>query len=64
MQWATGMQFYNVIANQKVTVQHIYAKYCKCTSFQVTTDLLNSENLKIASAQLWNKLQVFNFSML
>ena len=31
---------------------------------QVTTDLLNSMNLKIAIAKLWNKLQVCNFTML
>ena len=39
-------------------------KYSKCNSFQVTTHLLNSENLKIATVQLCNELQVCNFSML
>ena len=52
MQCATGLQFYHVIADPKVTEYHIYAKYCKCNSFQVTTNLLNSENLKKAIAQL------------
>ena len=33
------------------------------SSFQVTTDLLNSENLKIVIAQLCNELQVCNFIM-
>ena len=28
-----------------------------CNSFQVTTDLLKSENLKVAIAQLCNELQ-------
>ena len=31
-------------------------KYSKCNSFQVTTDLLNSENLKIAIAHLCHEL--------
>ena len=39
-------------------------KYCKCNRFQVTTDLLNSENLKVAIAQLCNELQVSKFIML
>ena len=33
-------------------------KYCKCNSFQVTTDLLNSDNLKVAITQLCNELHV------
>ena len=32
--------------------------------FQATTHLLNSDNLKVAIAQLCNEPQVFNFSML
>ena len=39
-------------------------KYCKCNSLRVTTDLLNSEKLKIAIAQLCNELQVCNSTML
>ena len=38
--------------------------YCKCNSFQVTTNLLNSENFKIAFAHLYNELEVYNFIML
>ena len=53
-----------VIADPKVDEQHMKTKYSKCNSFQVTTDLLNSENLKIAIAQLCNELQVCNFTML
>ena len=52
MQWATGLQFYYVIADSKVGEQNIWRKYPTCNSFQVTTDLLNSENLKVAIAQL------------
>ena len=52
MQCATGLQLYYVKADPKVGEQHIYRKYSKCNGFQVTTDLLNSENLKIAIAQL------------
>ena len=47
MQRATGLEFYYVIA------QH--AKYYTYNSFQVTSitiDLLNSENFKVAFAQL------------
>ena len=33
-------------------------------SFQVTTDLLNSEKLSAAIAQLYNELQVCNFTQL
>ena len=31
-------------------------KFCKCKSFQVISNLLNSENLKVAIAQLCNEL--------
>ena len=33
-------------------------KYCKNDSFQVTTDLLNSDNLKVAITQLCSELHV------
>ena len=39
-------------------------KYSKCNSFQVTNDLLNSENLKVAIAQVGIEVQVCNFTML
>ena len=39
-------------------------KYSKDNSFQVINDLLNSENIKVAIAQLCNELQVCNFTML
>ena len=38
-------------------------KYCKCNSFSVTTDLLNSENLKGAFAQLFQEFKGCNFTM-
>ena len=47
-----------IIAYPKVGEQHIYRKYSKCNSFQVTTDLLNSENLRIAITQLCHELQL------
>ena len=53
-----------VIADPKVGKQHIYRKYFKCNSFQVTSDLLNSENLRIAITQLCHELHVSNFTML
>ena len=58
MQCATGLKFDYVIADPKIGEQHIYTKFSKCNSFQVTTDLLNSENLKIAITQLRNELHV------
>ena len=51
------MQIPYVIADGKVGEQHIYKKYFKCNSFQVTTDLLNSENQRIAIVQLRHELQ-------
>ena len=64
MPWATGLQFYCVIADPKVGEEHIYTKYYKCKSFQVTIDLLNKENLNVATAQLCNELQLYNFTKL
>ena len=64
MQWATGLQFYYVINDPEVAEQHISRKCSKCNSFQVTTDLLNSENLKVAIAQLCYELWVCNFTTL
>ena len=63
MPWATGLQFHYVIADPKVGESYIYTKYSKWNSFQVTTDLLNSETLKVAIALLCNGLQVCNFTM-
>ena len=56
---ATGLQLYYVITDPKVS-----RKFSQCNSFQVISDLLNSENLKIAIAQLCNEFQVCNFTML
>ena len=64
MPWATGLKFYYVIADPKVGEQHIYTKFSKCNNFPITTDLLNSENLKVVITQLCNELQVWNFTML
>ena len=49
---------------QKSLINTFKKKYSKCKCFQFTTDLLNSENLKIAIAQLCNALQVCNLTML
>ena len=48
----------------KVGEQHICRKYLKCNIFKVTSDLLNSENLRIAITQLCHELHVCNFTML
>ena len=39
-------------------------KNSKCNSFQVTSDLLKSENLKVAIAQLYHEVHICNFTML
>ena len=64
MPWAAGLKFHYVIADPKVGEQQILTKYSKCNIFQVTTDLLNIQYLKIAIAQLCHELQVCNFTML
>ena len=48
----TGLQNHYVIADPKVGEQHIYRKYSKSNRFQVTIELLNSENLNIAITHL------------
>ena len=54
---------YYVVAGPKVGEQHIQRKYSKCNSFQDRTDLLNSDNLKVAMTQLCNELQVCNYNV-
>ena len=54
----TGLQIHYVTAVPKEGEQHIYSKYLKCNIFQVTTDLLNSENLKVAITQLCHDIQI------
>ena len=56
------MQSYYVMAQLKVGEQKILTKYSRCNGFQVTSDFLNSENLRIAIVQLCNELQVFSYS--
>ena len=38
MEWATGLQFYYVIADPKVGEQRISTKYSKYNTFQVISD--------------------------
>ena len=64
MPWHTGLQIHYVKADPKVGEHHIYRKYLKCNIFQVATDSLNSENLKVAITQLCHELQICNFTML
>ena len=51
-------------ADLKVGEQHIQTKYCKCNRFEVTIDLLNSENLKVAIAHICHEPQVCNLTIL
>ena len=44
----------HLIVKDKVAEQHILGKDSNCSSFRVTLDLLNSENLKVAITQLSN----------
>ena len=39
-------------------------KCSKCNTFQVTSDVFNSENLKLSIAQLCNQVPVCNFTRL
>ena len=64
MPWALGLQFYYAIADAKVGEEHILRKHSKFNSFQVITDLLNRDNIKVAITQLCHELQVYNFTML
>ena len=61
-----GSAIYYVIGDPKAGEQYILTKYCKCNTFQVTTDLLNSENLKLAIAHLYHELHdiVCNYTIL
>ena len=43
-----------LIVKDKVAEQHILGKYSNCNSFEVTMDLLNSQNFKAAITQLFN----------
>ena len=47
----------------KLGGKYISIKYCKCNSFQVISDLINSDNLQLAFAQLCTELQVYNYTM-
>ena len=57
-QLCNELQVYNFTL--LVGEKHILTKYCKFNSFQVTSNLLNKDNLKVAFAQLYNELQVCN----
>ena len=60
----TGLLFHYAIADPKV-VNHIFKQNTlNAIFFQVTTDLLNSENLRIAITQLCHELHISNFTML
>ena len=63
MQQFSNQLFYYVIADS-VAEQHISIKFFKCNSFQVPTDLLNSENLKVTINQLCHELQIYKFTIL
>ena len=54
----------NAIAFELHVILLIMKSTEKSEIFQVTTDLLNSENLKITIVHLCNELQVCNFTML
>ena len=51
-------------ADLKVGEQDIKTKYSNRNSFEVTTDLHNSDSIKVAITQLLKMLQVCNFTIL
>ena len=53
----------HVIVKEKIAEEIFLGKYCNCSSFWVTMDLLNSQNFKVATTQLSNVQQVWNFTM-
>ena len=53
----------HLIVKEKVAEQIILGKYCNCSSFGVTLDLLNSHNFKVAISQLSSVQQVCNFTI-
>ena len=48
----------HLLVKDKVAEQHILGKYSNCNSFEITMDLLNSQNFKVAITQLFNVQQV------
>ena len=56
MQW--NPKQYAMLVKEKVAEQIILGKYCNCSSFGITMDLLNSQNFKVAITQLSNAQQV------
>ena len=58
------MQFYYVTAGPTVDEKYISTNGSKCNRFQIKSDLLNSESLKVAIAQLCNELQVCNLTVI
>ena len=52
-----------MLVQVKAAKQIILGKYCNCSSFWVTMDLLNSQNFKVAITQLCNVEQVWNFTI-
>ena len=53
------LQFLRKIRKFKISSEITYIKNCsKCNTFQVISDLLNSDNLKVAITQLCHELQV------
>ena len=48
----------HLIVKDKVAEQHILRKYSNCNSFEVTMDLLNSQNFKEAITKVSNMQQV------
>ena len=56
-------QLCNDVRSMIVGEWYILTKSCKSNTFHIISDLLNSENPKVAVAQLCNELQVCNFTM-
>ena len=61
--WYSEVKYQGNYSGLKSRLNTYLKKYCKCNCFRVTTDLLKSENLKVAIAQLCYELQVYHFTI-
>ena len=59
--WSGILPWYSLPQNRWITYETKFSKY---NTFQIISDLLNSDNLKVAITQLRHELQVWNFTML
>ena len=64
MQWATGLQFYYVVADLKEVNNIFKPNTLNAIVFKLQLIYSKGENLQVTIAQLSQKLQACNFTML